>query len=88
MGDAEVDGGAAALLLALDELSWARAAVALLCAVLLPLILHRIFYHKRARLDSSVGSGSLEDYMLKVSFHLIDDLRSDKAEVTNDGCSQ
>jgi hypothetical protein len=61
MADAEV-----APLLALNELSWARAALALLCAVLLPLILHRIFYHKRARLDSSIGSGSLEDYMLKV----------------------
>lgn len=60
---AEKDMGTLAL--ALGELSWARVALALLCAVLLPLILHRIFYHKRARLDSSAGSCSLEDYMLK-----------------------
>lgn len=53
---------------ALEGFSWTRAALALLAAVLLPLILHRIFYAKRVASDSSVGSGSLEDYMLKVRF--------------------
>lgn len=56
----------APLVALVDAFSWARVVLALLSAVLLPLILHRIFYHKRKRHESSLGSGSLEDYMLKV----------------------
>lgn len=49
------------------ELSWPQLAAASVSAVMLPLILHRIFFHKKAHRHSSpASSGSLEDYITKV----------------------
>lgn len=49
------------------ELSWPQLAAASVSAVMLPLILHRIFFHKKAHHHSSpASSGSLEDYITKV----------------------
>lgn len=50
-----------------SELSWPQLAAASVSAVMVPLILHRIFFHKKAhRHSSSASSGSLEDYITKV----------------------
>lgn len=49
------------------ELSWPQLAAASVSAVMLPLILHRIFFHKKAHRHSSLASsGSLDDYITKV----------------------
>ncbi|GAB9465432.1 hypothetical protein Gpo141_00002840 [Globisporangium polare] len=48
------------------ELSWPQLAAASVSAVMLPLILHRIFFHKKAHRHSSLASsGSLDDYITK-----------------------
>lgn len=53
------------------ELSWLQLLLALASAVVLPLILHRIFFHKKAaRHSSSAGSETLDDYITKVAFVL------------------
>ncbi|TYZ67236.1 hypothetical protein PybrP1_011843 [[Pythium] brassicae (nom. inval.)] len=47
-------------------LSWLQLLAALASAVLLPLVLHRIFFHaKPARHSSSAGSETLDDYITK-----------------------
>lgn len=51
------------------EFSWLQLVAAPVSAVVVPLILHRIFFHKKVRHSSSAGSGSLEEYMTTVGGH-------------------
>lgn len=53
-----------------EDWTWAQWALGAAGAVVLPLIMRRIFFHKRARISSSAGSGSLEEYMTNVRCHL------------------
>jgi hypothetical protein len=48
------------------EVSWLQLVAAPVTAVIVPLVLHRIFFHKKTRHSSSTGSGSLEEYMSQV----------------------
>ncbi|RLN32732.1 hypothetical protein BBJ28_00001976 [Nothophytophthora sp. Chile5] len=47
------------------ELTWLQVAGAAVGALVVPLILHRIFFYKKVDHESSAGSESLEDYMSK-----------------------
>lgn len=51
----------------LAEMTWLRVACAAAGAVVVPLLMHRIFFHKKVTHESSAGSSSLEEYMTKVS---------------------
>lgn len=59
-----------------EDWTWAQWALGAAGAVVLPLIMRRIFFHKRARIASSAGSGSLEEYMTNVRCHLHQKLAS------------
>ncbi|KAG7394831.1 acyl-CoA binding domain-containing protein 6 [Phytophthora boehmeriae] len=49
----------------LMEMTWMSAVYAAVGAVVVPLLLHRIFFYKKVTHESSAGTDSLEDYMVK-----------------------
>ncbi|POM71120.1 Acyl-CoA-binding domain containing hypothetical protein, partial [Phytophthora palmivora] len=49
----------------LTEITWVGVACAAVGAVVVPLLLHRIFFYKKVTHESSAGSCSLEEYMDK-----------------------
>ncbi|KAF4316772.1 hypothetical protein BBO99_00008513 [Phytophthora kernoviae] len=49
----------------LVEMTWMSAVYAAVGAVVVPLLLHRIFFYKKVTHESSAGTDSLEDYMAK-----------------------
>ncbi|KAG7386682.1 acyl-CoA binding domain-containing protein 6 [Phytophthora pseudosyringae] len=49
----------------LAEMTWLGAACAAVGAVVVPLLLHRIFFYEKVTHESSAGSCSLEEYMTK-----------------------
>uniref|UniRef100_K3WM43 ACB domain-containing protein n=1 Tax=Globisporangium ultimum (strain ATCC 200006 / CBS 805.95 / DAOM BR144) TaxID=431595 RepID=K3WM43_GLOUD len=54
------------------EVSWLQLVAAPVTAVIVPLVLHRIFFHKKTRHSSSTGSGSLEEYMSQHGMNELD----------------
>ncbi|KAL3667091.1 hypothetical protein V7S43_008033 [Phytophthora oleae] len=49
----------------LAEMTWLNVACAAAGAVVVPLLLHRIFFYKKVSHESSAGSSSLDDYITK-----------------------
>lgn len=56
----------------LMEMTWLGVACAAAGAVVVPMLLHRIFFYEKASHESSAGSSSLEEYMTKHGMNELD----------------
>ena len=53
------------------EMTWVGVVCAAASAVVVPLLLHRIFFFKKVDHGRTAGSCSLEEYMIKVGLALV-----------------